>query len=231
MSYQCWVDLMPGLPKATRLGNLTKSHLNESVSMNIWDQNYSVEGYKYGITPNAFLVERAKFFPANARVLVPGDGEGRNGVWLAKQGHQVTSIDSSKIGLDKALALAAKEGVAIKTCLADLTEWSSSAAEADGVVLTFLHMPSTIRRDVHRRLAEALKPGGLLVLEAFHSKQLNYSSGGPKAADMLYQLDTLRGDFAELLNELFAWEGETYLDEGPGHQGVAYVTRWVGKKV
>jgi SAM-dependent methyltransferase len=204
--------------------------LIEKASMNFWDQNYSVEGYKYGVAPNVFLVEQAKYFPTNALVLVPGDGEGRNGVWLAKMGHRVTSIDSSKVGLDKALALARQEGVSIQTCLADLSNWSPQLNSADVVILTFLHLPSAIRSNVHQRLVQALKPGGLLVLEAFHSRQLNYGSGGPKSAEMLYRLETIRADFVELLEEVAAWEGEIHLDEGPGHQGAAYVIRWVGKK-
>lgn len=222
---------MLGLRLLTRLPNLMKSHLSEYATMNFWDQNYSIEGYKYGIAPNSFLVEQAKHFPANAQVLVPGDGEGRNGVWLAKQGHRVTSVDSSKVGLDKALALAKQEGVSIQTCLADLSEWCPPMESSDAVVLTFLHLPPVIRTDVHRRLVQALKPGGLLVLEAFHPQQLNYSSGGPKNSEMLYKLDSLLADFAELLDCTFAWEGETHLDEGTGHQGLAYVTRWVGKKI
>jgi SAM-dependent methyltransferase len=198
--------------------------------MNFWDQNYSLEGYKYGLAPNAFLVGQSGRFPTNAQVLVPGDGEGRNGVWLAKQGHRVTSVDSSKVGLDKALVLASREGVTIQTCLADLAEWSPPAAGFDLVVLTFLHLSPALRTDVHRRLVQALKPGGLLILEAFHPRQLDFNSGGPRDAAMLYPLESLRADFEGLLDEILAWEGETSLDEGPGHQGPAWVSRWVGQR-
>lgn len=200
------------------------------MGMSFWDQRYAVEGYKYGIAPNAFLVEQAKIFPASAEVLVPGDGEGRNGVWLAKQGHRVVSVDSSKAGLDKALALANREGVSIQTCLADLSQWMPRQASADAVVLIFVHLPAPLRAAVHRRLVHALKPGGVLILEAFHPRQLDFGSGGPKSADMLYALESLRMDFADGLDEMVAWEGEIHLDEGSGHQGAAYVTRWVGVK-
>lgn len=197
--------------------------------MNIWDQNYAGEAYKYGLLPNAFLVEQSPRLPAAASILVPGDGEGRNGVWLARQGHDVLSIDASAVGLAKAQALSKREGVALKTALADLASWTPEPASADAVVLIYVHLPPAIRRDAHRRLATALRPGGLLILEGFHPRQLGYCSGGPKAVDMLYSLELLREDFSGQLTELLAWEGETLLDEGPGHQGPASVTRWVGQ--
>ena len=81
------------------------------------------------------------------------------------------------------------------------------------------------------KLVQALKPGGVLLLEAFHPRQLQYSSGGPKNEAMLYTLDMLRGDLAAGMQELLASESETLLDEGPGHQGPAYVTRWIGQKI
>lgn len=197
--------------------------------MNFWDQNFSAPGYKYGTSANAFLVAQAHRLPAVADVLVPGDGEGRNGVWLAQQGHRVTSVDVSAVGLQKAQALAAQQGVTLRTELADLADWEPVRCSVDAVVLTFVHLPPAIRRAAHRRLAAALRPGGVLLLEAFHPAQLGHSSGGPKAPEMLYTLQTLQEDFAGVLTEVLAWEGEVTLDEGPGHQGLAHVTRWIGQ--
>jgi len=197
--------------------------------VNFWDESYSVAGYKYGVAPNEFLVRQAARFPAGAEVLVPGDGEGRNGVWLARQGHRVTSVDGSAVGLAKARALAEQAGVTVATHLTDLADWQPAPGSADAVALTFVHLPPALRTVVHRRLAEALKPGGWLVLEAFHPRQLGFASGGPKAVELLYSLADLRADFPETLREVEAMEGEVSLDEGPGHQGAAYVTRWVGR--
>lgn len=198
--------------------------------MNFWDQNFSVPGYKYGTSANAFLVAQAYRLPAAADVLVPGDGEGRNGVWLAQQGHRVTSVDVSTVGLEKAQALAAQRGVTLRTELVDLADWVPIPCSVDAVVLTFVHLPPAIRRAAHRRLAAALRPGGVLLLEAFHPSQLKHSSGGPKAPEMLYTLQTLREDFAGALTEVLGWEGEVTLDEGPGHHGLAHVTRWIGRQ-
>lgn len=197
--------------------------------MNFWDQNFSAPGYKYGTLPNAFLAEQAHRLQQPSDVLVPGDGEGRNGVWLAEQGHRVTAMDSSQVGLAKAQALASERGVSIRTVQADLADWSPAPESCDALVLIYLHLPPAIRASAHQRLLRALRPQGLLVMEAFHPRQLALNSGGPKDAAMLYTLEMLRQDFAGL-QELLAFEGDTPLDEGPGHQGLAHVTRWVAQR-
>lgn len=197
--------------------------------MNLWDQSYSASGYKYGTQPNAFLVWQAQRLAPGSDVLVPGDGEGRNGVWLAQQGHRVTAMDGSSVGLRKAQALAAERGVAITTVHGDLADWAPDPASFDAVVLIFVHLPPTIRSAAHRRLAAGLRPGGLLLLEAFHPLQLQHSSGGPRDEAMLYAPELLRADFGDVLDELLLWQGEVTLDEGPGHQGKAHVTRYVGQ--
>lgn len=199
--------------------------------MNFWDQQFSVAGFKYGTRPNAFLLSQASRLPSAARLLVPGDGEGRNSVWLASQGHQVLALDASAVGLVKAQALAAEQGVQIETLLADLADWQPPAGAFDALVLTYVHLPPAIRARAHQNLADALRPGGLLILEAFHPKQLERHSGGPKQLDMLYALADLESDFAGRMQWLLREEAEVVLDEGPGHQGPAWVTRLVGHRI
>ena len=194
-----------------------------------WDHNFAVAGFKYGTLPNAFLSDQALRLPAACDVLVPGDGEGRNSVWLAQQGHRVTAMDSSVVGLKKTSALAQERGVAVQTVQGDLADWAPAPAAFDAVVLTYVHLPPSIREAAHRRLAATLRPGGWLMLESFHPSQLAHSSGGPKDPDMLYTPAMLSGDFAGLLEEFMAWDGETLLAEGSGHQGLAHVTRWMGR--
>ncbi|WP_439112687.1 class I SAM-dependent methyltransferase [Hydrogenophaga sp.] len=196
--------------------------------MNFWDHHFSVTGFKYGTAPNAFLVAQAHRLRPGSDVLVPGDGEGRNGVWLAQQGHRVSAMDGSAVGLQKAQALAAERGVTLQTVLGDLADWAPEPASVDAVVLTFVHLPPSIRAAAHQRLAAGLRPGGLLILESFHPLQLQHRSGGPKDAAMLYTPAMLHKDFAGL-DELLLWHGELVLDEGPGHQGLAHVTRFVGR--
>ncbi|GAA6143806.1 class I SAM-dependent methyltransferase [Hydrogenophaga sp. 5NK40-0174] len=196
--------------------------------MNFWDERFSGDAFKYGTRPNAFLAEQAHRLPPGARVLVPGDGEGRNSVWLAEQGFDVTAMDSSSVGLEKGARLASGRGVKVDTVLADLAEWTPPAGQFDAVVLVYVHLPSSIRAAAHQRLAKALCPGGWLILEGFHPEQLKHNSGGPKDVDMLMTPTLLDADFGGLLTPVLSWEGETTLDEGPGHQGLARVTRWVG---
>ena len=197
--------------------------------MNFWDQAFDTPAYKYGTEPNAFLRMQAHRLHPGSSVLVPGDGEGRNGVWLARQGHDVLSVDASAVGLGKARALAAQHGVPLRTAQVDLADWSPPPSSADAMVLTYVHLPPSLRADAHRRLAQALRPGGWLILEAFHPLQLQHASGGPKDPDMLYTLDLLRADVGGGLREVLAFEGEVVLDEGPGHQGTAHVVRWLAQ--
>jgi SAM-dependent methyltransferase len=199
--------------------------------MNFWDQQFAADGFKYGTQPNAFLVSQANRLAAGSHILVPGDGEGRNSVWLAGQGHRVVAMDASRVGLEKAQKLAQERGMRIETILADLTNWEPEPSTFDALVLTFVHLPAEWRANAHQCLARALRPGGWLILEAFHPRQLGNTSGGPKQVDMLYSLDDLRLDFAGLLTETEGQECEVILDEGPGHQGLAQVTRYVGKRL
>lgn len=199
--------------------------------MNFWDRCFSEPGFKYGTQPNAYLQAQASKFQSPARVLVPGDGEGRNGVWLAEQGHDVLSVDNSFVGLKKAAELASSRGVKLATALVDLSDWTPPQRSFDAVILIYTHLPNAIRQRAHRALARGLKPGGLLLLEAFHPGQLAFSSGGPKDSDMLYSPELLNDDFAGLFKGTESWQGEVDLSEGPGHQGRAHVTRWLGLRL
>ena len=203
--------------------------------MNFWDQQYSTPDFKYGTQANWFLRNQAAHLHPRSEVLLPGDGEGRNSVWLAQRGHRVTALDNSKVGLDKALRLASENKVEVGVIHADLEHWVPPPDRFDAVVLTYVHLPANWRRVAHQRLVSALRPGGWLILEAFHPKQLRHSSGGPKDEAMLYTAETIRSDLAAdpavIMDEAFAWEGEAHLDEGSGHQGSAYLTRYVAYRV
>jgi SAM-dependent methyltransferase len=196
-----------------------------------WDEEFSKPGYRYGTEPNGFLVEMAARLPPGARVIAAGDGEGRNGVWLATQGHRVLALDASEVGLAKARALAAERGVAIETATVDLSTYDPVPASADAVVLIFVHMPPAVRRAAHRNLVRALKPGGLVILEAFHRDQLGRTSGGPKDISMLFDLALLAEDFGPDIRVVHSFEGEVDLDEGRGHIGSGAVVRFVGVRV
>lgn len=193
-----------------------------------WDEEFAKPGYRYGTEPNGFVVEMETRLPRGARVIAAGDGEGRNGVWLATQGHHVLALDASPVGLAKARALAETRGVAIETAVVDLSTYDPAPASADAVVLIYVHMPPAIRRAAHRNLVRALKPGGLVILEAFHLAQLGRTSGGPKDPAMLFDLALLKEDFGPDIRVIQSFEGDVDLDEGRGHIGRGAVVRFLG---
>lgn len=194
-----------------------------------WEQRYSAEGYAYGTTPNVFLAGQASRLAPGMKALVVGDGEGRNGVWLAEQGLEVTSVDYAEAGLKKAQGLATLRGIALNTVCADLNHWDWPVAEYDVVVSVFLHFASSVRTAMHANMLAALKPGGLLIMEAFTKEQLNYNSGGPPVEDMLFTRDMLAEDFSAaeivLLEDMI-----TSLDEGPYHSGEGAVVQLIARK-
>ena len=165
-----------------------------------WDERYQNGGFEFGEAPNLYLQSQAHRLRPGMRALAVGDGEGRNGVWLAAQGLQVTSVDWSGVGLSKAASLARQRGVALQTVTADVAAW-----------------------DWQSDLA-ALAPGGLLVLECFTPAQEGRRSGGPKLRELLWSRAIVEECFAGL-EVLELLEGTVLLDEGPRHQGHAEVVR------
>ena len=196
------------------------------MSADFWNSRYAESGYAYGTEPNAFLVSQKQYLRPSGTVLAVADGEGRNGVWLAQQGLAVLSVDASEVGLCKAQELAADRGVTIRTEKVDLTTWQWPGQKFDVVVSIYAHFPPEVRARMHRRMFETLKPGGILILEAFTPAQLNYQSGGPPVVEMLYTVDMLRIDFAG--GEILLLEDAiTELAEGKYHRGPAAVVRLV----
>lgn len=192
----------------------------------IWNERYGSAEYVYGTEPNDFLVAHAAAIPRGA-VLCLADGEGRNGVYLAKLGYAVTSVDQSEVGLRKAEALAASQGVSIHTLAADLAEFDPGQGIWQGIVSVFAHLPPELRLRLHRQVVAALAPGGVFILEAFTPRQLDMPGvGGPKGpyAAGLIPLDAVRDELEGLTLEI-AREADRVLDEGPLHQGLCAVVQ------
>ena len=189
-----------------------------------WNQRYAAENHLFGQEPNDYLRAQAHHLAPGGRVLCVADGDGRNSVWLARHGFDVSCVDWSETGLQRAQALAAMHAVSIEPICADLASWAWPQGAYDGVVSIHVHLPPTTRPMVHRAMLRALKPGGLLLLEAFDLEQIHYTSGGPNRLDMLYSAEMLAEDFAE--GEILTLErAKIVLDEGPYHQGPAEVIR------
>jgi len=194
----------------------------------MWDERYSDEEYAYGTEPNDFLVEAAHYLPSG-RILCIGEGEGRNSVWLAEQGFQVTALDSSSVGLEKAQRLARSRSVSIETVHADLAKYSFEEESWDGIVSIFCHLPPELRKKVHRELIRALRPGGVLVLEAYTPGQLQLGTGGPPVREMMMELESLEAEL-QGLNFAHGKELERPVHEGKFHSGMGSVVQIVGIK-
>ncbi|MBI3778960.1 MAG: class I SAM-dependent methyltransferase [Gammaproteobacteria bacterium] len=211
-----------------------------------WNSRFSEPGYAYGTEPNAFLTTQTRHFQPGMKALAVADGEGRNGVWLAQQGLDVLSVDGSEVGLRKARELAQSRGVSIHTELAELTRWQWPENAFDIVVAIFIHFPPEHRARMHANMLRALKPGGVLIMEAFTPEQLEYKTGGPPVREMLYSVEMVCSDFdipacAEVAQGkspgttpvteiLLLQQTVTELHEGPYHRGQAAVVRLVVKR-
>lgn len=198
----------------------------------IWDTRFAGPGFAYGSLPNQFLVTQRYRLDRGMSVLAVADGEGRNGVWLAQQGMTVTGVDSSAVGLQKAMRLALDRDVALRTICADLTDWAWPQGTFDAVVAVFIHFPPSVRAAMHRAMIGALRPGGLLLMEAFHRDQLGRTSGGPPVAEMLYDVAMLRADMAAAGAEVLSVQRvEQTLDEGRLHKGEAVTVQLVARRL
>jgi len=194
----------------------------------MWDDRYSASQFVYGKEPNGFFsAELSKREPG--RILLPGEGEGRNAVHAARSGWEVDAFDQSRVGRDKAHAYASEVNVQINYEVCPLEEFHFKANQYDVVALVYFHGAHTERKYLHRKAIESLKPGGRLILEAFHKEQLGKSTGGPGSLNMLFDEEMLLSDFTGLKPELIEKQILT-LNEGAYHQGEASVIRYTGVK-
>ncbi|MCC7038684.1 MAG: class I SAM-dependent methyltransferase [Burkholderiales bacterium] len=197
-----------------------------------WNSRYAKagDGFVYGTAPNTFLAASAGALPPGGTVLCIADGEGRNSVWLAKQGFTVGAIDVAEQGVAKARALAAREGVSVDASVADVTRFDYGTARYDAVVSIFLHLPAKARRATHRRIVEALKPGGVFVYEAYGPDQLAYGTGGPPEQALLHPLDDVLADLEGCAIE-HAFCGARTVQEGDAHHGEGQVVQVIARKI
>lgn len=194
-----------------------------------WDERYQSEQYFYGTEPNDFLKSQTHRLLPGASVLCLAEGEGRNAVFLAKQGFSVTAVDGSAQGFVKLQKLAAQAGVNVRTVIKDLAHFDMGQRQYDAIVSIWCHLPQPLRAEIHRRVVVALKPGGFFILEAYTPRQLQYKTGGPPNAAMLMTRDLLRTELAGLQVEI-AQELDREIHEGKGHNGRSAVVQFVARK-
>lgn len=195
-----------------------------------WNKRFENEAYIFGREPNEFLREHAGLLTPGSRVLCVADGEGRNSVWLARQGLRVEAFDISPVGVEKARKLAAAAGVVVDFSVADCDRWTWPAEAFDAVAAIFVQFADPAMRErLFANIVRTLKPGGLLVLQGYTPKQLDYKTGGPPILSHLYTPELLRRSFAALqIAELREYEAE--LTEGTQHHGHSALIGMIARK-
>lgn len=194
-----------------------------------WDDRYAGEAFLFGTDPADFLVAQASRLPEAARVLCVADGEGRNSVYLAGLGHDVTAFDESSVGVAKARALAEKAGVLIDFHVAGVDDWDWSE-RFDAVVAIFIQFaPPEMRTRMFARMAQAIRPGGFLLLHGYAPRQVGYGTGGPPHAENMYTKEILRAAF-DGFDILRLEDYDAEIDEGPGHSGTSALVDLVARK-
>lgn len=198
--------------------------------IDFWNQRYSGDEFFYGTAPNAFLTSQAHWFTPGQSVLAVADGEGRNGVWLARQGLDVTAVDFSPVAVEKARRLADQNGVAVRHEIGDLFAMDWPESSFDAIVAIFIQFVGPAQRRVlHDLMKKSLKPGGQLILQGYRPSQLEYKTGGPSSAENLYTAETLREEFADM-EILHLAEHDDEICEGVGHCGKSALVDMVARK-
>ena len=199
---------------------------------NFWNERYAADPAPFGEEPNVFLTEALGRLK-KGRAFVAADGQGRNALFLAANGFDVTMNDLSEVAVKSALANASARGLSLAAEPGNLLLSPPAPGTYDTVAAFYLHLPPALREEIHKSLAAALAPGGTLVIEAFAPAQIRlrerHESGGPSNPDMLYSAETLAADFA-CLDPVFLEETETVLGEGKSHSGLAAVVRGIFKR-
>lgn len=195
-----------------------------------WNRRYANDEFLFGTEPNAWLCEHVGSLPTAGRVLCVADGEGRNSVWLAQQGFQVDAFDVASRAVEKARGFAQRQGVSVNLSVAGVDGFPWPEAAYDGVVAIFVQFAdSETRARLFERIVRSLKPGGVLVLQGYTPKQLDYRTGGPPILSHLYTRALLESAFRDLsIIELREYEAE--VSEGQGHKGLSALIGLVARR-
>jgi SAM-dependent methyltransferase len=198
------------------------------MSKEFWNERYATHPTVYGLQPNSFFRDQLDRIKPG-KLLLPAEGEGRNAIYAAKQGWSVTAFDYSETAKEKALAFAKNNNVLLQYTAGVIGEIKLPAETYDAIALIYVHLAEPVRRLLHQQCIQALKPGGIIIIEAFCKEQINNQSGGPKDIDLLYSLPEVLSDF-EGMEKSISKKESIFLEEGNFHVGLADVLRLVLKK-
>jgi len=219
------------LQKAAKLGGNEGDIVTQNSSeYQRWEDRFAVPDYAFGKKPNYFLASCKPLLPRSGKALAVADGEGRNGVWLAEQGLDVVSLDFSPSAQRKGRALAKERGVTVTFLQADVHAFDYPEAAFDAVAEIFTQFSTPAERAMKwAGMRKALKPGGLLIIQGYTPKQLQYGTGGPKEIENLYTRAMLEGAFRDF-RDVTIVEEELELHEGTSHGGMSAVINLTARK-
>lgn len=195
---------------------------------NFWDQRYDTAEFIYGKEPNEFFKENIeKLNPG--KLLLPGEGEGRNSVFASRLSWTVDATDQSSVGKRKAEKLADEFGVKINYTVCDINDFQFKVNHYDAAAIIFVHLPIDLRIDIHKKIVKSIKHSGVIIFEVFSKEQYGKDSGGPQSSDMLYSIEDIERDFNSL-RTIYLESKTVYLNEGRKHSGESSIIRYVGIK-
>jgi SAM-dependent methyltransferase len=200
---------------------------NNDKMENFWDRRYSEPGFAYGREPNRFFRDTIDGLTPG-KLLLPGEGEGRNAIYAAGKGWDVTAIDQSRVARQKAMEWAENGSHRLRYRIMDIADLKCMEGVFDLIAILYLHLPPAGRSATHRRLSACLRKGGLLLMECFHKEQTRYGTGGPSAEELLYSEADLRDDFRNLEILLCDHIVED-LQQGKYHSGSSSIIRLLAK--
>ena len=195
-----------------------------------WIARFDRDGFLFGEDPNAFLRREAQRLNHGDSVLCVADGEGRNSVWLAEQGIEVTAFDFAPNAVEKARRLAKSRNVAVDHQVCDIDAWPWSAASYDAVVAIFIQfLPPERREAVFAKMKAAVRPGGLVLLEGYRPEQVDNRTGGPPRRDHMYTRAWLETEFSGW-QILVLDSYDAVIREGDAHSGMSALIDLVARK-
>jgi SAM-dependent methyltransferase len=197
------------------------------MDINFWNTRYKEAEFAYGTEPNDFLKSKIQVCKPNSKILCLAEGEGRNAVFLAEHNHDVTAVDYSEEGLNKLKLLAKQRNLDIETICIDLNHYKIEENKWDAIICIFGHFPEPLRQTVFKQVYKGLNKGGVFLMEAYHKDQLNYKTGGPQVAELLYSAEELEHDFSEFEN-ISIETSIKEIEEGKYHKGTSAVIQVLG---
>lgn len=192
------------------------------MSKNHWDESFADQDFVYGEIENQFINEKSYLIPKRSQVACFAEGEGRNAVYLAKLGHDVSVYDQSTVGLEKAMKLAKNHHVNVNTFVKDLTKEKVEQHKYGAAIMVFGHVPKKDQPFLIENIIGSVKSGGIILIEVYSEQQLQYKTGGPQSLDMLFNpIDMLQ--WTKDYKHIHYYYGEAVRNEGKRHTGLGHI--------